>query len=92
MSSNSALKGGRASYASKDKQTAAYDAPPHSSREALANATFSWAPYQIKQQFERRELTAKACVNLIAIWDRKQIARDRYRVWGLDATSKPKRT
>jgi hypothetical protein len=73
--------GGRPSYASLEKQMAAYDALPRSMREALAGAAFNWAAYPIKQQFEREEASAKDWVRRICQADQQQIERDRLRVW-----------
>lgn len=76
-------RSGSVSYASKEKQMAAYDALPRSMREALANSAFNWAAYPIRQRFERGQITAKTWVGLIEKWDRDQIAKDRTKVWGL---------
>jgi hypothetical protein len=82
MASNTTLSGGRKSYASREKQFAAYDRLPRSVRAALANAAFDWAPFPIRHHFERGRYTAKRLVELVAIWDAQQIARDQKRVWG----------
>lgn len=86
-----AHRSGSVSYASKEKQMAAYDALPKSMREALANSPFNWAAYPIKQRFERGALNAKTWVGLIAQWDAEQIAKDRTRVWGLEPSPKGRR-
>ncbi len=83
MAGNSGFKSGSVSYASKDKQMAAYDALPKSIREAMANAAFNWAPYPVKQRFERLGRGAPYWVEIIKRWDAEQIAKDRTRVWGL---------
>ena len=75
--SNSALSGGRVSYASTERQMKAFDRLPRSVRAALANAAFAWAPYPIWRWFEAGRYTAKELVKQIDRWDRKQIARDR---------------
>lgn len=80
--SNANFRASGVSYASNEKQMAAYDALPRSIREALANAAFDWAAYPVKQRFERGKMTAKEWVKHIAKWDREQIKKDRTRVWG----------
>jgi len=74
---------GRYSYAAKDRQWAAYDSLPPTIREALQNAAFDWAPYSVKQHFERGNEGAKNFVRHIRQWDLQQIERDRKRVWGI---------
>jgi hypothetical protein len=70
------------SRASKANQWAAYDRLPPSVRAALQNAAFDWAAYPIHRDFERGVRTAKETVKAIREWDRKQITKDRKRVWG----------
>lgn len=83
MSANAGFSSGAASYASREKQMAAYDRLPPSIRVALANAAFDWAPYPIRKWFESGRRTAKQLVGDVAKWDREQIAKDRKRVWGI---------
>lgn len=78
---NSSFSSGSYSYASKDKQWAAYDSLPPSIRRALQDAAFNYAAYPIKRRFEAGSNTAKDFVKKIAQWDRDQIKRDRKRVW-----------
>jgi hypothetical protein len=84
MPSNSTLKGGRYSYASKDKQMEAFDRLPRSIRVALANAAFAWAPYPLWRRYENSGKPASYWVAQIAKWDTDQIAKDRTRVWRFD--------
>jgi hypothetical protein len=86
--SNSGIRGGRASYASTEKQMEAFDRLPRSVRAALSNATFNWAAYPIRGWFEAGRYTAKDLVKKISAWDQRQIAKDQKRVWGIEA---PKR-
>jgi hypothetical protein len=81
--SNAGSMGGRPSYASTEKEMAAFDRLPRSVRAALADAAFNWAAYPIRRWFEAGCYSAKALVKQIDAWDRKQIARDRTRVWGI---------
>lgn len=83
MNGNSTFTGGRPSYASLDKQFAAYDRLPRSVRAALAGALFDWAAYPIWQRFERGSVTAKQLVKNIANWDAQQAARDQSCVWNI---------
>jgi hypothetical protein len=84
MSGNTNFRSGSVSYASKDKQMAAYDKLPPTIRQALANAAFNWASYPLHQRFQRGSRTAKEWAKLIAKWDADQIAKDRTRVWGIE--------
>jgi hypothetical protein len=81
MANNANFKASGTSYASREKQMAAYDQLPCSIREALANAAFDWAAYPIRRRFERGQRRAKEYVAIIRKWDRDQIAKDRVRVW-----------
>jgi uncharacterized protein DUF6525 len=83
MRGNSNFSAGRASYASLENQMAAFDRLPRSVREALANAAFDWAAYPIRSRFESGRMSAKAIVQAIGQWDRKQIDKDRKKVWGI---------
>jgi hypothetical protein len=91
MSGNARFRSGGVSYASKDKQMAAFDALPKSIREALAGAAFDWAPYPVKLRFERGTKSSKEWVKLIAKWDRDQITKDAKRVWGIEPEPRGKR-
>jgi hypothetical protein len=79
--SNAGFKGGRASYASLEKQMEAFDQLPASVRAALANAIFNWASFPLRRRFEAGQCSAKELVKQIGAWDRAQIAKDRVRVW-----------
>jgi hypothetical protein len=82
--SNSKIKSGSYSYASKDKQMEAFDRLPRSIRVALANAAFAWAPYPLWRRYENMGRAASYWVAQIAKWDADQIAKDRKRVWHFD--------
>jgi hypothetical protein len=84
VSGNAKFKSGSVSYASEDKQMAAFDALPKSIREALANAAFDWAPYPVKLRFERGTKSSKEWIKIIAKWDRDQTTKDAKRVWGIE--------
>lgn len=71
-------KGGRASYATREKQMAAYDALPASVRKTLADGYGNWATYPIHQWWERgRFKDAASLVRLVKKWDADQAASDR---------------
>jgi hypothetical protein len=91
VAGNANFKTSGISYASREKQMAAYDQLPRSMRDALANAAFDWAAYPIRQRFERDQRTAKEYVVMIKKWDRDQIAKDRARVWGIESGSRRQR-
>jgi hypothetical protein len=57
--SNAGFTGGRSSYASLEKQMAAFDRLPRSVRAALADAAFNWAAFPIHRWFEAGRYTAK---------------------------------
>jgi hypothetical protein len=88
--SNAGFTGERASYASTEKQMAAFDRLPCSVRAALADAAFNWAAYTLHRQFEAGGYSVKDLIKQIDAWDRKQIARDRTRVWGVEPARLPK--
>ena len=71
--------GGRASYASREKQMAAFDKLPPKLRAALANAYEDWAAYTVHQRWERGDMgnTADGAIRMIASWDATQRKRDR---------------
>ena len=80
---NASQRGGRYSYASKDKQWLAYERLPRSVRLALQEAAYSWAPYTIWRRWEGGHYsTAQALVKDIQQWDRdthkRDAKRDRY--------------
>jgi hypothetical protein len=81
--SNAGFTGGRGSYATTEKQMEAFDRLPRSVRAALAGSVFNWAAFPIHRWFEAGRYSAKGLVKQIDAWDRKQIARDRARVWGI---------
>jgi hypothetical protein len=77
VAGNTNFKSSGKSYASKEKQMAAYGQLPRSIRATLANAAFDWAAYPIHHRFERGQRTAKEYVAMIKKWDRNQIAKDK---------------
>lgn len=70
--------GGTPSYASIEKQMAAYDALPKSVRAELANGYENWAAYPIRQRWERGQFkSVEVLVRAIERWNADQLARDR---------------
>lgn len=83
-------KGGGASYASRDRQMAAFDRLPRSIRMALANAYEDWAAFPIQRRWEQGVYAnAKALIKTIAQWDETQRQRDRLALTrGLNRTTR----
>lgn len=70
--------GGTPSYASNDKQMAAYDSLPRSVREAIANGYQNWATYPIARRWNQgRYKDAAALVATIDRWNREAAEEDR---------------
>ena len=68
---SNAGRGGRPSYASKDKQWAAFERLPRRVRDALNQAVEPWAPYPIWRWWEAGKWSADELVALIKRWDRE---------------------
>ena len=82
MSSNS-----KGSYqTTPQNMMAAFDKLPPTARAALANAAFNYAAQPVKTRWNRGDpgyKTGKDIATSIAAWDKRRIAKDRWKVWGI---------
>ena len=70
-------RGGGASYASREKQMAAYDSLPRSAREELANGYECWAAYPLAYRWNRGQYKdATALVATIKRWNKERAEKD----------------
>lgn len=90
---NNCGKGGRASYATIEKQMTAFDNLPRSVRLALANGYQNWAAFPIHRQWQRGAYPdAKALIKAIRAWDAKQRQHDRQTLADALSTQPKRRT
>jgi hypothetical protein len=74
--SNAGRGYGSYSYASKDKQWAAFEKLPRTVRDALNEAARPWAPYTIWRRWEAGKYkSAAALVKEIQRWDRDAVKK-----------------